>query len=274
MDGSDFVILNVEDPGFADKARHARDLGIPWDIYKWIYPPGATDNQGRPRRDAGNGGASFAIAKALVDQLNLPGRAPGYWGDYEEQGVLAGQVREWFAAADAAGVKAGWYTGLNVLDTEGNHAPDRPLWLAYYPGNDDGSYQSSMSDDARVRGARIHQFSSTHNTLDINVVLDTSWWDRWSKDDEHRTRTIVEDDEMIVAIPDRAARCKFRNTTSRFYAISGGMIVHMFADEPNQFGLPEEIVGDVWIVPISSGDLDKLRSHTAIAANVPSNQVP
>jgi hypothetical protein len=273
MEGSDFVILNVEDPGFADKARHAHDLGIPWDVYKWIYPPGATDDQHRPLRDAGDGAASFSIAKALVDRLNLSGREPGYWGDYEQPGVLPNQVRAWFAAADAAGVKVGWYTGLSLLDTEGNHAPDRPLWIAYYPGRNDGSYEPAMSSDARTRGARIHQFSSTNNTLDVNIVLDTRWWDQWTSN-EHHTRTIVEDDEMIVAIPDRSKRCKFADQACRFYAVSGGVIVHVFFDEPNQFGIPKEIVGDVFIAPISSGDLDMLRARTAKSADVSIDQIP
>src|SRR5262245_8326817 len=77
MEGWDLVILNVEDPGFAEKARHAHELGIVWDIYKWIYPPGATDSAGRAIPDAGNGAASFAIANALVERANIPGREPG-----------------------------------------------------------------------------------------------------------------------------------------------------------------------------------------------------
>jgi hypothetical protein len=279
MDGWDFVILNVEDPGFGEKASRAHELGIPWDIYKWIYPPGATDSAGRPIPDAGNGAESFAIAKDLVDRTNIPGREPGYWGDYEQAGVTASQVREWFAAADAAHVKAGWYTYLHILNAEGNHAPDRPLWLAYYPHPNDGSYQPSMSDNARARRAKTHQFTSTNDTLDVNIVLDTEWWDDWTGDDggprsERRPRTIVEDDEMIVAIPDPSKRCALRGTPSRFYAVSGGVIVHVFFDEPNQFGLPKELVGDVFMAPISRGDLEVLRSRTAQSSGVPLEQIP
>ncbi len=279
MEGQDFVILNVEDPGFAEKARRAHELGILWDIYKWIYPPGATDPDGRPIRDAGNAALSFEIAKDLVDRTNIPGREPAYWADYEQAGVTAHQVRDWFAAADAARVKVGWYTYLNTLDTEGNHAPDRPLWLAYYPDPNDGSYQPSMSDTAHARSAKIHQFTSTSGTLDVNIVLDTTWWDRWAGDDDdrrgqRRPRTIVEDDEMIVAIPDQSKRCSFRGSPSRFYAVSGGVIVHVFFDEPNQFGIPKEIVGDVFMAPISSGDLNVLRHRTAQTAGLPIEQIP
>lgn len=274
MDSSDFVILNVEDPGFAEKARHANGLGIPWDIYKWIYPPGATDEGGRPIPDAGNGAASFAIAKDLVDRANVPGREPGYWADYEHGGVTANQVREWFAAADAAHVKVGWYTYLDILNAEGNHAPERPLWLAYYPDPNDGSFQPSMSDTARACRARIHQFTSTNDTLDVNIVLDTAWWDQWTGGDDGRSRTILEDDEMIVAIVDRSRRCKFRGESCRFYAVSGGVIVHVFFDEPNRFGIPREIVGDVVIAPISEGDLEVLRARSARTAGVSIDRIP
>lgn len=276
MDGWDFVILNVEDPDFAEKARRAHELAIPWDIYKWIYPPGATDDKGRPIPDAGNGVESFAIAKALVDGANIPGREPGYWADYEHAGVTANQVREWFAAGDAAGVKVGWYTYLHVLNAEGNHAPDRPLWLAYYPDPNDGSYQASMSDNASACSAKIHQFTSTNNTLDVNVVLHTEWWDEWTGDGDiaRRSRTIVEDDEMIVAVPDPTKQCVFRGVPSRFYAVSGGVIVHLLFDEPNQSGIPKEVVGDCLAVPLSEGDLQTLRARTAQTAGVPLDQIP
>jgi hypothetical protein len=275
MDGEDFVILNVEDPGFAEKARHAHQLGIPWDIYKWIYPPGATDSNHRPIPDAGNGAKSFAIAKNLVDQANIPGRQPAYWGDYEQPGVAANQLHDWFAAADAAGVKVGWYTYLFILNAEGNHAPDRPLWLAYYPDPNDGSYQPSMSNDAHTCRAKIHQFTSTHNTLDVNIVLDTRWWDDdWTATRPRPRRTLVEDDEMIVAIPDPAKRCAFRGTPSRFYAVSGGVIVHVFFDEPDQSGFPKEIVGEVFMAPISEGDLEVLRARSAHTAGVSADQIP
>lgn len=178
--GYPFTILNVEDPTFAEKAQFAIDNGIVWDIYKWIYPPGATDGSGRPLRDAGNGAESFAIARELVDQANFPGRAPGYWADYEQGGVEARQVGEWFGAADQAGVQSGLYTYLFVLNAQGNHAPDRPLWLAYYPSPNDGSYDPSMSNDARAQGAKLYQFTSTHDTLDVNVVIDEAWWAGWA----------------------------------------------------------------------------------------------
>jgi hypothetical protein len=194
MDGWDFVILNVEDPGFAEKARRAHELGIPWDIYKWIFP-------------GASGSEMFARAHDLVNAVGLPGRQPGYWADYEESGVAAHQVGEWFAAADAAGVKVGWYTYLNVVNAEGNHAPDRPLWLAYYPGTDDGSYQPSMSDDARARRATIHQFTTTSGTLDVNIVLDDTWWSEWTGDDDmtpDQVRAIVRE-EMDAWLNENAA---------------------------------------------------------------------
>lgn len=163
----EFVILNVEDPYLASKARRAVDLGIVWDVYKWCFP-------------GQDGGAMFRRAQALVAALGLPGRQPGYWLDYEEAGVAPNQVTQWFAATDAAGVQAGWYCYLYLLNAQGNVAPGRPLWLAYYPGSNDGSYYPSMSDTARNKGARLHQYTSTAGTLDQNIVLDEKWWSMWS----------------------------------------------------------------------------------------------
>jgi hypothetical protein len=131
-----------------------------------------------------------------------------------------------------------------------------------------------MSDDARTSRAKIHQFTTTNFTLDVNVLLDEAWRDDWTGDTQPRPRTIVEDDEMIVAIPDPSKRCAFHGERSRFYAVSGGIIVHVFFDEPNQFGIPKEIVGDVFIAPISNGDLNVLRNRTAKTAGVSIDQIP
>jgi hypothetical protein len=189
-------------------------------------------------------------------------------------------VRDWFAAADAADVQAGWYTYLFVLNAEGNHAPERPLWIAYYPDPNDGSEWDDMHTAARAQGAVIHQYTSTlvngKRTLDKNLVLDERWWARWigGGGTQRRPRTIVEDDEMIVAIPDDTKLCVFRGTKSRFYAISGGVIVHVLFDEPNQSGIPKEVVGDALMAPISQGDLDVLRARTAHTAGVSIDQIP
>jgi hypothetical protein len=79
---------------------------------------------------------------------------------------------------------------------------------------------------------------------------------------------------MIVAIPDDSKQCTLLGTRSRFYAVSGGVIVHLLFDEPNQSGLPKELVGDAFAVPISKGDLDVLRARTAQTAGVSIDQVP
>lgn len=167
----DFVILNVEDPYLQSKVQRAHDLGIPWDAYKWCY--------------AGQTGQAMCDrTHALVDAVFPGGRYPAFWLDYEDAGVTGGQVGEWFAACDRAGVKSGWYCYLYLLNGQGNHAPDRPLWLAYYPGQNDGTYIPSMSDTARQKGALLHQYTSTAGRLDQNVVLDESWWAGWIGDDD------------------------------------------------------------------------------------------
>jgi len=87
-------------------------------------------------------------------------------------------------------------------------------------------------------------------------------------------RTILEDDEMIVAIPDPTKRCTFRGVASRFYAVSGGVIVHVCFDEPNPSGLPTELAGDALTLPISDGDLTVLRNRTSQTSGVPLDQIP
>lgn len=79
---------------------------------------------------------------------------------------------------------------------------------------------------------------------------------------------------MIVAIPDDSKHCTFLGARSRFYVVSGGVIVHLLFDEPNPSGLPKELVGDALAVPISRGDLDVLRARTAQTAGLSIDQIP
>lgn len=220
VDGFDFAILNVEDPTFRDKAFHCVELGIPWDIYKWCYP-------------GASGAAMFWQAKGIVDRAGVPGRAPGYWLDYEESGVSGNQVGEWFGAADQAGVRSGWYCYLYLLNNQGNHAPDRPLWLAYYPSAS-GDYWPSQSDTARNLGAKIHQFTSTGGQIDKNVILDEPWWTDWSGSggagsqvDWDAIRVIVhatEGDNAMAMVPDFQG-----HEVDLFVAANGDLIHNSFA---------------------------------------------
>ena len=78
LDGQSFVIVNVEDPGLADKIAHAKQLGIPWGLYTWVYP--------------GSGRADMARAAAQVSALGDP--PLGFWLDYEQAGVTPNDLTD------------------------------------------------------------------------------------------------------------------------------------------------------------------------------------
>ncbi len=160
VDLYDGVILNVEDPGFAAKRDRAVANGKPWGVYSWVYP----------------GGGVGAVDRALVGR----GSPLGMWLDYEQGGVAPSDLTAAYGRADQLGVKVGVYTYLYILDSVAGTLGDHPLWLAYYPGQNDGSYVPSMSDQARARGAILHQFTSSNGTRDLNVVVDEARWAAWT----------------------------------------------------------------------------------------------
>jgi hypothetical protein len=160
VDAYDGVILNIEDPGFAAKRDRAVAKGIPWGTYSWVYP-GRGANAAQAAHDAGVGPL-------------------GAWLDYEQVGVGPDDLTAALARGDELGLKLGVYTYLYILPSVAGRFDGHPLWLAYYPGQNDGSYRANFSDDARARGAVLHQFTSSNGTRDLSVVVDEPAWSAWT----------------------------------------------------------------------------------------------
>lgn len=167
LDGWDFAILNHEDPTFSGKLDRCVALGIPYAFYGWLYP--------------GRGREALTRMKAHDELLALNGdrRPEFYWLDYEQSGVSPGDLADGLQAAADTGVAAmtGTYSYLAVISTiiDVIARYGSPLWLAYYPGSNDGSYPAGQDGAARRWGAVLWQYSSGGN-LDRNVVIDEAWY--------------------------------------------------------------------------------------------------
>src|SRR5262245_10587338 len=134
-DPRQFELVNCEEPDggggdFSDTIRTRAAQGIPVGGYLWVHP-----------------GQRVDVARAHQRFVNV-GVVPtaGYWLDDEEGGVAQWQVDDAVAQADALGVPMHLYTYLYLLPTVDTRG--RRLWLAYYPGANDGSYAEWMSDTA------------------------------------------------------------------------------------------------------------------------------
>lgn len=163
----DGAILNVEDPGVGTKAAIANAAGKPVMLYSWVYPRG--------------GAQAVQHGVAVAQSLGVP--VKGIWLDYEQDGVVPNDVRA-ARSTDTGGFRFGVYAYLAMMNAQGQDLTDAigdwPLWMAYYPGGNDGSYQAWYSDDARARSAVLHQFTSTNGTRDLNIVLDDAWFNTWT----------------------------------------------------------------------------------------------
>jgi hypothetical protein len=160
----DFVILNVEDPGFGDKVARAVEQATSWGVYQWIYPGEAPPVGGMHDRTTGLGHGEPPV---------------GYWADFEQVGCTPDLLDSWFGQCDAHGLKAGYYSGPTFLD----HSPflSRAWWCAAYPGTNDGSYPGvgALWPSSRPRPMQLWQFTSTNGTLDQDSVEDPEWWAAW-----------------------------------------------------------------------------------------------
>lgn len=161
----EFTILNVKDPGFGAKAREARDRGLPWGAYSWVYA--GADQRTNARL------CVVAVEQAGLDPHDVP---LGYWADYEDVGIVDSQLDTWFAACDELGVRGGYYANPGRADDHRFAA--RPFWMAQYPWPNDGSYRPANMTDPGV-SVQLWQFTSTVGTLDQNVVVDEAWWHAW-----------------------------------------------------------------------------------------------
>jgi hypothetical protein len=165
---ANYVILNVEDPGFLYKAHHAIDIGKHWGPYSWLY--------------AERGGAE-AVERMMsaVDSVgSLPTRAG--WVDYEANGVApehAAQARVRASSGDVP-FKTGLYTYLYLLNSQGGLAQEwwqwTLRWLAYYPGSNDGTLLWGANGDAIQWGSAHWQYTSSGGTRDRNAVIDEALW--------------------------------------------------------------------------------------------------
>lgn len=168
-----FVILNVEDPGMADKAELAHAAGVPVWLYSWVYP--------------GDNGYSITRAYAAEDLLAFRGvPVAGHlsWLDHEEAGVTPQDLRN-AAARRVPGRLTGVYSYLAMLNQYGGPNGELAqvirdnfdaLWIAYYPEGNDGHYPASSDGPAREYGAKVWQFTSTNGSRDLNVILDEEWY--------------------------------------------------------------------------------------------------
>ncbi len=251
----EFVILNVEDPGFGDKVARAVVLGIPWGVYLWIYP-----------------GVLPAVGW-MLDRTRAQGHGEppvGYWADYEEAGVSPDQVSNWFARCDAAGVKAGYYSGPSAVD----HGPflARAWWNAVYPNGNDGSYPGvdALWPSSKPRPMNLWQFTSTNGTLDQDVVIDEVWWPNWAG-----AAPAPEKKEL----PEMFVGLKARTGTNVCDAawVDGGFVIRWFGGGMGAFGflsIPQAAIDfavrtECKIELLSPGEWDPIEKRTGASQVTP-----
>lgn len=241
-----FVILNVEDPGFGEKAHRAVDLGIALGVYLWIYP-----------------GARPAVSWMHDRTLGLGlGEPPvGYWADYEEAGVTANQLVDWFAQCDALPIKAGYYSGPTIVD----HGPflTRAWWCAAHPWGD-GRYPGvdALWASSRPRPMQLWQFTSTFGTLDQDSVEDEPWWATWvgaSPAPAPQAAPITEEDVMLYIATSDGARGRVKNGDIVFTDNLSVTKVPSVNDFHNVgfATLPGSLIEDIW------ADKDRSRGYAA-----------
>lgn len=160
VDLYDGVILNIEDPGFIQKRDRAIANSKPWGTYSWVYP--------------GQGAAAS-------ERAFTTGTGPlGAWLDYEQNGLNGNDLTAALRRGEELGLKLGVYTYLYIIGSVATLLGDHPLWLAYYPGNNDGTYPAGNAGDAVAHGALLWQYTSSNGTRDLSHVLDDTKWTAWT----------------------------------------------------------------------------------------------
>ncbi|HXJ69621.1 MAG TPA: hypothetical protein VNM39_11995 [Verrucomicrobiae bacterium] len=165
--GCDGVILNVEDPGILDKALRARDENKPVLVYTWVYP----------------GGGVAAVDRAIDKAATLTGYGVDildYAFDYEQNGVQPQDLRDAIGYGRQHGLPMLAYTYLFELGAELKQVfidTGVPLWIAFYPGSNDGSYPAWAEQDARATGAVLWQYTSSNGTRDRSIILSAAWFE-------------------------------------------------------------------------------------------------
>lgn len=177
------IIVNVEDPGCENKVAEAQRLGKGRGLYSWNY---------------GDGAAAAVAGQQMADRLAQGGVSltRGVAIDHEAAGIAP-------SSATAARVRAAslpqpfmLYTYLYMLNSQPELAAEwwqwTGRWIAYYPGNNDGSLPSWAIGDAQAWGAMIWQYTSTNGTRDRSTPVDRALWARWGTG----TTSHQEDDDV------------------------------------------------------------------------------
>lgn len=186
VDIADAYWLNVRDPDFVAKCHQAHDLGKPWGPYSWVDP--------------GDGAGASQRAKDGVDAAGLGEPPLGYALDYEEAGVTQTDLVNALDRAESIGTfeRTMVYTYLYIIGTISGVLRGRPLWLAYYPGNNDGSYPDGQDGPATNWGALLWQYTSTNGTRDLSRVVNEAAWAQWVGGSTPAVEKKVVDDMFIV----------------------------------------------------------------------------
>lgn len=188
VENADGYWINCQDPNFGSKCRRVIELEKPWGPYGWVDP--------------GDGGGSMQRLADSIGANSLPAPPMGYALDYEEDGVSQTDLVNALDRAETLHVfdRTMVYTYLYIVGSIANVMRGRPLWLAYYPGNNDGSYDASYSTAARNWGALLHQFTSRvdGNHGDMSEVLDAAAWSAWIGGTTPAPEKKVVDDMWIV----------------------------------------------------------------------------
>lgn len=167
VNNADAFWLNAADPNFVRKAQQAAALGKPWGPYSWVDP--------------GNGAFASQRAYDAVQSAGVGVPPLGYALDYEEAGVSQVDLMNALDRAESLGTfSRTWvYTYLYIIGSIANVLRGCPLWLAYYPGNNDGSYPAGQETAALNWGAWLWQYTSTNGTADMSEVVNQDAWNAW-----------------------------------------------------------------------------------------------
>lgn len=161
------IIVNVEDPGCENKVAEAQRLGKGRGLYSWLYP--------------GDGAGSAVRGQQMADRLARGGVAltKGVAIDYEQNGVSPNDATAARVRASQLPQPFHLYTYLYLLNSQPGLAAEwwqwMGRWIAYYPGNNDGSLPGWAIGDAQAWGAMLWQYTSTNGQRDRSTPVSDAW---------------------------------------------------------------------------------------------------
>jgi len=211
ISGYDGIIVNCQDPDLGGKVEDALAQGKPWGSYGWVYPD---DGAGSMQR--------------LVDNVSGIGHGVpplGYELDYEQNGVTQVDLVNALDRSETCGTfgRTMVYTYLYIIGSVANILRGRPLWLAYYPGNNDGAFPAGEDGPAKAWGALLWQYTSSNGTRDLSHVVDEPAWATWSGVQTPAPLAPTKDDSMwIVEKRDGQPDQWWEPTAGGLVQLSGG----------------------------------------------------